>query len=48
MSQGDGTMDVSLARSRLPACATQMFVALFILWAEFPGVCQSSGPLRQQ
>ena len=48
MSQGDGTMDVSLARSRLPACATQMFVALFILWAEIPGVCQASGPLWQQ
>src|SRR5437016_5314283 len=40
-------MDVSLARSRLPAWATQMFVALLILWA-IPGVCQASGPLWQQ
>jgi TolA-binding protein len=41
-------MDMSLTPSRLPACATQMFVVLFILWAEMPGVCQSSGPLWQQ
>ena len=27
---------------------TQIFVVLFILWAESPGVCQSSGPLWQQ
>ena len=41
-------MDMSLAPSRLPACATQMFVVLFILWAEIPGVCQPRGPLWQQ
>jgi TolA-binding protein len=41
-------MDISLSPSRLPGCATQIFVVLFILWAEIPGVCQSSGPLWQQ
>jgi len=41
-------MDMSLSACRLPAYATQMFVVLFILWAEIPGVCQSNGPLWQQ
>ncbi len=40
-------MDMSLSSSRLPACATQMFVVLFILVTEISGVCQSSGPLWQ-
>lgn len=31
--------------SRLPVWATQVFVVLFILWVEIPGICQSSGLL---
>ena len=30
-------MDMSLSPSRLPVWAAQMFVVLFILWAEIPG-----------
>src|SRR5215510_14843887 len=41
-------MDMSFSPSRLPACATQICMVLFILWAEIPGVCQSSGPLWPQ
>jgi tetratricopeptide (TPR) repeat protein len=41
-------MDMSFSPSRLPAWATQICVVLFILWAEIPGVCQSSGPFWQQ
>ena len=41
-------MDISVSHSRLPGCATQIFVVLFILCAEIPGVCQSSGLLWQQ
>jgi tetratricopeptide (TPR) repeat protein len=48
MSQGYGTMDMSLSPPRLPVCVTQMLVVLFILWAEIPGTCQCSGPLWQQ
>jgi tetratricopeptide (TPR) repeat protein len=48
MSQGYGTMDMSLSAARLPVWATQMCVVLFILWAESPGICQSSRPLWQQ
>src|SRR5262245_37641366 len=39
---------MSFSPSRLPACVTPICVVLFILWAEIPGVCQSSGPLWQQ
>src|SRR5215510_11789735 len=41
-------MDMAFSSSRLPARATQIFVVLFILWTELPGVCQSGGPLWQQ
>src|SRR5256886_4616191 len=41
-------MAMSPSSSRLPACATRMFVVLFLLWVESPGVCQSSGSLWQQ
>ena len=37
-----------LLLSRLLACTTQVFVVLFILWAESPIVCQARGPLWQQ
>ena len=48
MNQGYGVMDMAFSSSRLPARATQIFVVLFILWTEIPGVCQSGGPLWQQ
>jgi TolA-binding protein len=41
-------MNPSFSPSRLPSWVTQICVALFILWAKSPGVCQSSGPLWQQ
>src|SRR5215510_886446 len=41
-------MDMSFSPSCLPARAIQMFLVLFILWTESPGVCQVSGPLWQQ
>src|SRR5215813_901847 len=41
-------MNMSFSPSRLPAYVTQICVVLVILWAESPGVCQSSGPLWQQ
>jgi hypothetical protein len=41
-------MGMSFSPSRLPSWVIQICVVLFILWAESPGVCQSSGPLWQQ
>jgi len=48
VNQGYGIMDIFLSPSHLSVCFTYMFMVLFILWAEIPGVCQSSGPLWQQ
>ena len=39
---------MSLSPSRLPVWTAQIFVVLFILWVEIPGMCQSGGPLWQQ
>ena len=48
MNQQYDTVEIDIPLSRLPDCVfiLLLFVVLLVLWAEVPGICQSSVPLR--